>query len=194
MIFDGRVYSVLLVSASEKFNMSFEKLMPEATYSPVCHCHSAAAAKRELSNRNYDFIIINTPLPDGFGTELAVDICSKGNSICLLFASADIYADVNAKVISQGVMTLSKPASAQMCAQALSWMVSMRERLRKLEKKSASLEDKMQEIRIINRAKWVLIDSQNMSEQDAHRFIEKQAMDNCTTRVDIAKNIIKSYS
>lgn len=194
MVFDGRVYSILLVSASEKFNISIEKLLPEAAFSPVCHSRSAAAAKRELSGRSFDFVIINAPLPDNFGAELAVDICSKGNSVCLIFVPADICGDVNAKVSQQGVMTLPKPASAQMCAQALNWMISMRERLRRLEKKSASLEDRMQEIRIINRAKWVLIDSQKMSEQDAHRYIEKQAMDNCTTRLEIARNIIRTCS
>ena len=73
-------------------------------------------------------------------------------------------------------------------------MISARERLRKLEVKTLSVEEKMQEIRIINRAKCLLISELKMTEPDAHRFIEKRAMDSCTSKAEIAKNIINTYS
>ena len=72
-------------------------------------------------------------------------------------------------------------------------MESSRERLRQLEKKSLSIEEKMAEIRLVNRAKWLLIDREGMTEQDAHRFIEKQAMDRCVTRRAVADQIIARY-
>ena len=34
------------------------------------------------------------------------------------------------------------------------------------------------------------VNTEGMSEEDAHRFIEKLAMDNCTTKADIARRII----
>jgi len=76
---------------------------------------------------------------------------------------------------------------------ALDWMASARERLRKLEKKTLSIEEKMKEIRIVNRAKWLLITELKMSEPDAHRYIEKKAMDRCVTKREIAEEIIKMY-
>ena len=48
----------------------------------------------------------------------------------------------------------------------------------------------MAEIRLVNRAKWLLIERQGLSEQEAHRFIEKQAMDRCVSRRVIAQQII----
>ena len=51
----------------------------------------------------------------------------------------------------------------------------------------------MAEIRLVNRAKWLLIDREGMTEQDAHRFIEKQAMDCCVTRRAVADQIIARY-
>ena len=65
---------------------------------------------------------------------------------------------------------------------ALSWLVSARERLRKFEKKTLSIEEKMAEIRIVNKAKWILISELKMDEPNAHRYIEKQAMDQCITK------------
>ena len=63
-----------------------------------------------------------------------------------------------------------------------------------VEKKTLSLEDKMQEIRIINRAKWILISELKMTEADSHRYIEKQAMDRCVSKREIAEGIIRTYS
>ena len=77
---------------------------------------------------------------------------------------------------------------------ALNWMESARERLRQSEKKSLSIEEKMAEIRLINKAKWILISELSMSEPEAHRYIEKQAMDRCIAKRAIAEEIIKLYS
>ena len=52
----------------------------------------------------------------------------------------------------------------------------------------------MEEIRLVNRAKWLLIEQLRMTESEAHRYIEKQAMDRCVTKLSIAENIISMYS
>ena len=74
------------------------------------------------------------------------------------------------------------------------WMSSARKRLRKSEKKALSIEEKMEEIRIVNRAKWLLISELKMDEQGAHRYIEKQAMDRCISKRIVAEEIIKTYA
>ena len=73
-------------------------------------------------------------------------------------------------------------------------MSSARERLRKSFKKARSIEEKMEEIRIVNRAKWLLISELKMDEQGAHRYIEKQAMDRCISKRIVAEEIIKTYA
>lgn len=62
-----------------------------------------------------------------------------------------------------------------------------------MEQKTATLEEKMAEIRLVNRAKWVLIEQLKMTENEAHKFIERQAMDRCVTRRTIAENILATY-
>ncbi|MGN0165992.1 MAG: ANTAR domain-containing response regulator [Lachnospiraceae bacterium] len=189
-----RVYSVLLVSSGEKFNDSLLKLLPETKYTPIHIVDNISAAKRIVLERFYDFVIVNTPLPDEFGTRFAIDVCSEKGTVALLLVKNDMYGETTVRVVNYGVLTLPKPISVPMISQALDWMCSTRERLRKLEKKSLTIEEKMNEIRLVNRAKWILIESLKMTEEDAHHFIERQAMDNCTTKKEIAENIIKTYS
>lgn len=194
MSLEQPVYSVLVVSASDNFNQSLVSLLPDMRFSPVRFEGSVSAAKRAFLERHYDFVIISSPLPDDVGTRFAIDICSERNGICLIAVKAELYGSVYNRVYEQGVYVMPKPMSRQMFSEAMDFMVSTLCRLKKLEKKTVSIEEKMQEIRTVNRAKWLLIEHLKMTESDAHRYIEKQAMDTCVSRREIAENIIKTYS
>lgn len=193
MVFCDQTYSVLVVSSTKKFNDAITLMLPYSDYYPVCFVSNIAAARREMLARTYDFVIISAPLPDDFGTRLAIDICGKTESIVLLLVRSDSFEEVNAKVAPYGVFTLQVPTPAQTLQQGLKWMASARERLRRLEKKATTIEEKMEEIRLVNRAKWILIEQMKMTEAEAHHHIERQAMDRCVSKRDIALGIIKTY-
>ena len=188
-----RRYSVLAVSASLKFVETLRTLLPEGRYGPVTVLHDAAAARRALAENSYDLVLINTPLPDEFGTRLALDACESSSAGVLLLVKAEHCPDIEAQVSAHGVLTLAKPTSAQLFAQPLRLLGITRERLRGMEKKAVTLQEKMGEIRLVNRAKWLLIEELKMTEQEAHRYIEKQAMDRCVTRRAVAEQILSTY-
>lgn len=188
-----RVYSVLVVSASDRLNASLPSLFPEFRYRPVRVVSNLNAAKRAMLETSFDFIIINSPLPDGTGTRMAIDICANPCSVVLQLVGKDLFSEISEKATEHGVFLLVKPTSRPLLAQALDWMASTRERIRQWEKRTVSVEEKMEEIRVVNRAKWLLIDQLKMTEPAAHRYIEKQAMDRCVPRREIAENIIHTY-
>ena len=187
------VYSILVVSSSEKFNQSIKPVLAESRYSPVKFVFNSSEARRTVLEEKFDIIIINTPLKDEFGTSLALDLCESTSSGVMLLVKAEHYHDLTARVMPHGVFTVSKPTNSAMISQALVLLCSTRERLRKMEKKTATIEEKMEEIRIVNRAKCVLIEQLKMTEKEAHRFIEKQAMDRCETKRSVAEKIISTY-
>lgn len=188
-----RVYSVLIVSASATFNSALESMLPESKYDPVHVVSSVNAAKRISAERTYDYVIINSPLPDETGTRFAIDAGNKKGTVVLLLVRNELHGEIYYKVAEHGIFILAKPVSKQMMAIALDWMASAREKLRKYEKKTLSIEEKMEEIRIVNRAKWMLINELKMDEPNAHRYIEKQAMDRCVSKCEVAEEIIKTY-
>ena len=53
--------------------------------------------------------------------------------------------------------------------------------------------EKIQEIRLVNRAKWALIQCLGMTEEAAHRHIEKQAMDERISRREVAMRVLSVY-
>ena len=185
-----RVYSVLVVSAAEKFNAALLPLLPASAFEPVTVVSDISSAKRAVLQRTYDLVIINAPLPDDMGVRFAIDAGSQGEAIALLLVREAFYAELTARLTPYGVFTMLKPTSAARMATALHWMTSARERLRRNETKALTLQEKMEEIRLVNRAKWILIEQRGMDEPTAHRYIEKQAMDRCVTRRAIAQEIV----
>ena len=185
-----RVYSVLLVSAAEAFNSTMTSLLPPARYQPVKCAGSISEAKRRFAEHEFDFVIINSPLPDDAGDRFAIDCCKKSAASVLLLVRSDVYEIVVDKVTPYGVFVQQKPVTQGTMLQALTWMASARERLRQKGKLTLSLDDRMEEIKTVNRAKLLLISERALSEPEAHRFLEKLAMDRCITKKQAAELVI----
>ena len=193
MVFQERTYGVLIVSAASSFFTVMEPLLPSTDYWPVVHAKSVAEAQRRLLEGTYDIVIINAPLLDDFGLRLAISTCTDSSSGVLLLVKNDLYNEIYTKAMPYGVLTLSKPTNSQLIVQSLRVLCATRERLRQMEQKQMSVEKKIEEIRLVNRAKWLLIECLGMKESDAHRYIEKQAMDLRISKSEMAENIIRTY-
>lgn len=194
MRLETTVYSVLIVSSADSFSQSIASLLSPAEHSPVEYARNISAAKRLTVQRQFDFVIINAPLSDENGADFACELSAKSTSAVLLFARAQDFSAFYEKLTPFGVFTLHKPLSQQSALTALLWMAAARERLKQHEIKTVSLEQKMKDIRTINKAKWLLIEKEHMSEAEAHRAIEKQAMDRCVPKIAVANDIIQRWS
>lgn len=189
-----RTYGALIVSAAGSFNDAIPRLFPQARFHTINIETNISSAKRSLAERSFDFVVVNSPLPDDPGIRFAIDSASKPGTVAVVLSRAEIFQDVYLKTSIHGVFLLQKPVSEATMYNALRWMIAARERLRKLEKKTLTIEEKMEEIRTVNRAKWILIKELQMTEPEAHRYIEKQAMDRCVTKGVVAAEILKTYS
>ena len=193
-VFSGRGnIKVLLVSAAPKAAEFFADLTEEVHISEIVCVETAGQAKRKLVDNTFDILIINSPLSDDYGIQLALDVAESGGTGVLLIVRADMYEQVTCKVEEYGVLTLPRPISKQVAFQTIKLLVATANKLKKYSQKATSLEEKMEEIRLVNRAKWILIEQHKMSEAEAHRYIEKRAMDFCQKKKDIAISIIKTY-
>ena len=193
MVFQERTYRVLIVSASDSITNSIMPLLPMTDYWPVISVRSVSEARRKIVDCEFDIVLINAPLPDDFGMRLAIDICSNSGAGVLLLVKNDLFEEVYAKVVSYGVITLAKPTNMQMVSQNLRILCATRERMRQMEAKQATVEEKIEEIRLVNRAKWLLIESLHMTEPEAHRDSEKQSIDLRISTREVAENVIRTY-
>ena len=190
MVFQSDTYSVLLVSASEKLNMAMAELLPPTDFFPVTVAGSLSQARRLTLETVFDLVLVNSPLPDGNGAEFCLDVCAKSASGVLLMVRHELYEELYYKLLPGGVVTLSKPMNREIIVQTLRSLCAMRERLRTSRNHQSTVEEKMEELRLVNRAKWLLIEKQGVTEDEAHRTIQRLAMEQRLSKREIAEQII----
>ncbi|MEA4871068.1 putative transcriptional regulatory protein pdtaR [bioreactor metagenome] len=189
---EAKQNSVLIVSGSERSRETIAEVFSSSRYSPVTTRGSAAEARRLILDAPYSLVFINTPLPDEPGIQLALDLSNSRNCCVALIVPGDSYDQTNEQVEDAGILTLGRPCTAQQLRQAAAMMGATRTKLADMEKRTATLEEKMDEVRLVNRAKWMLIERRGMDEATAHRYIEKLAMDARQTRRLVAQTLIRS--
>jgi len=189
----GRQYSILIVSASEQLTAFVKKVISDGRFSGIEVRKSVAQAAQELLNRHYDVVLVNAPLPDDFGVEFVLDLCDRYTSGVLILTPGDVCDDVTDRVIDYGVVVLAKPVTNRALARNIRHLCAIQDKIRNTEKKVLTLEEKINELRIVNQAKCLLIEKEHISEEEAHRRIGKQAMDRCISRKIVAEEIIEKY-
>ena len=193
MLLEREELSILVVSASDKIFDILTELLKDRFYSDIRRASSVSEAERIMLMQSFDIVVINAPLKDESGIDFAVNISSENSFGVLIIINSEYYEQVLDKVMEYGVLTVSKPLSRQALYEAVNLLVAASYRLKKVERKNEKLTAKMAELRIVNRAKWILIENMGLSEEEAHRVIEKQAMDERRSKREVSETIIRTY-
>lgn len=185
--------SALLVSSSDKGRKMLLELMNGSQPMKLATASSGSEARRLAAEMEYQLIIVNAPLSDEYGDGLSATLSMDTSAGILLIVRAENADEVAEKVEDMGVMVLGKPVGRAMFYQALKMVTAARRRVLGLKSENLQLQKKIDEIRMVDRAKCALIQYLSMTEQQAHRYIEKQAMDTRSTRKEIALRILAMY-
>ena len=181
----------LIVSAGNNANEYLARHMADLGYTRPAMAASGGEARRQMDAKDFEVIVINTPLPDEFGHELGTDAVTKTDAGVILLtktATADQIAD---KLQEFGVLVLGKPFTGALFRQAVQLAASNYKRLAVLRAENAKLLDKIAQLRLVDRAKCYLIEKKHYTETEAHRLIEKMAMDTRRPRGEIAQEILE---
>ncbi len=185
--------SVLIISSSKKGVNFFKDVLSQNFNGEITAVATGGEARRLIVDRDFDLCIINAPLSDETGEILACDIVSDKVSQAILVVKSEIADEVSIKVEEHGVITLGKPMNRLIFWNSFKVANAIHNKVSKLKRENTSLIKKIEDIKMIDRAKCLLIEYLKMSECEAHRHIEKQAMDMRMTKRQISESIIKRY-
>lgn len=182
----------LLVSGSEAQTQRISALLTRARIVPFDHTDSARQALEQFDAGGIDGVLIAEPVAGSSGQELALQL-KKRHCMAVLLLAAPEHADAAALLEQSGVLVLPIDAPESLIVQTIRLLAAVRIQLEQMQHKTEKLEAKVADIRIINRAKLLLVQHLQMTETEAHKYIEKQAMDTSMRRRTIAENIIRTY-
>lgn len=143
-----------------------------------------ADIQAQLAERPVDAVILSA---EDF--DLAADIAERSYTGVLLLADAECLKSMEAACIAAGVL-MAQPDDLET---ALPQLLALCTRLRSLRERTNTLRRKLDDTRLVSRAKLLLMSRFKMSESEAHRYIEKTAMDTGAKRREVAESIIRTY-
>lgn len=182
-------HSVLVVTKDSKIS-SFISSMLIAPLFETSIVSDFNEARRKAVERTFNIILVD--FGDGEGVDFATDLSDSASTIMLMVPS-EHYEQVSYKVESYGILTMTTPFDQFYFYNMIKVAIAVGYKVQILSSQTTKLKEKMEEIRIVNRAKMLLMSNLNMSEPEAHRYIEKEAMDRCTKRISLAQEIIRTY-
>lgn len=183
----------LIVSAGASSNEYISARLTELGYTRPLIVPSGAEARRRMLESDFELIVVNSPLPDEFGHELCATAVEKTDAGVVLLVKAAAAEQLLTPMSEQGVLLVSKPFSNTLFLQAIHMASASNHRLQFLRQENNRMQEKLAQVRLVSRAKCCLIQHEQMTEMEAHRYIEKNAMDTRRDRTEVAQDILDSY-
>ena len=187
-----RIFRILLVSSSKNFSLGISNALMYESYE-IEMIDSIAKAKRKVLDKDFDIIIINSPVIDDFGLDFAIEEAITNVSGILMFVKPEIESEIYYKTYQYGILTLTKPSTKSILLQSLRLLCSTIAKREQIYSKPKNINERLEEIKIINTAKLLLIEHLKLTEDESHKYLEKRAMDFRQSKIKIAKNIIDEY-
>ena len=187
------LHSILIVSCSGQFDAAVKKSLQAKEFMSMDFCSNAAAARQRFFERYYDIVLVNFPLPDETGLDFACDLVENGNVSVMIAAPIEVFDEVLEGVSDYGILVISKPVQNRQIEKAVRLLGAIQDRIHSLEQEIMAAHEKMEEMRIVSKAKFALVENRHMTEEEAHRFIGKEAMNNGVTRKRIAQKILEDF-
>lgn len=150
-------------------------------YDVAIVCTTGSQALSEMSILDGGILISAYRLSDMFYTDILE--CLPSNFDMLLLLPKRAVEGYKA----EGIVTLTMPLSVFELVNTLHMMMSRRQKIKKQKRKTKQRSEKDQ--KIIDSAKALLMERNHMTEEEAHRYIQKCSMDTGTNMAETAEMI-----
>ncbi len=184
--------NILIAGKTEEICDSIAQLLLELDCDNISTFTSGAIV-RGVDISKFDSVIISTPLSDEFGLDLVADISKDAKNGIVVLAKREIADEVQKKIRFTGAFVLPRPFNKALLVQTIKLAEIAHIGMAKLEEENRQLTQQLSDMKIVNRAKSMLMQYLKLTEEQAHRHIQKQAMDLRKTQRAVAEDILKTY-
>ena len=186
---EAESHSVLVVSRDSKIISQISAFLVPPLFE-LTTTSDFNEARRLATERSFNIIIADSG--DGYDTDFAINLADSYSTILLLVPN-EHFDEISYRVEAYGILTITKPFEPFYLYNMMKIAIAVQYKVQVISSQTTKLKVKMEEIKQVNRAKMLLMQNMNMSEQEAHRYIEKEAMDRCIKKTAVAEQVISTY-
>lgn len=184
---------VIIGSSNEKVSGQLGQLLIENGINVIGETKDGYELLRRVHMVYPDLVIVDFNMKGLSGHEISeVLVSEKICPVVALIGTSELQYFVN---LSQEptFAPLVKPCNKQMLLNTVSLLVKTSKSIYKLENEVTDLKSHHDKKEIVNKAKKLLMENMQLTEEEAHRRIQKQSMDKGLSMIKIAEAIIIMY-
>lgn len=185
---------VLVVDDEQAARVSLAELLTALGHSVVDAVATAEEAEARSSELKPDAILMDVHLSGTSGIQVAQSISRALPGVAIVLISGDESLQLtDAEADASGAVAfLPKPVAPRVLDSAIRLAVARTVALRQARQESADLKQMLEDRKIIERAKGILMRRTGCSEPEAYRILQRSSQDRSKRMVDIARTVLES--
>ncbi|MDR2425942.1 MAG: ANTAR domain-containing protein [Endomicrobium sp.] len=184
----------IIFAGSESVVNSVKKQLEIASFTIMGSSISGNEALRKVTTLFPDIVITDYNLTDMTGLDFAQMV--EHSRICPVIVLADFrqseYVE-ELKKKSFEIFCITKPIDSLVLNHTISLILRLTRRMHEYEHQVDELKHKLEDRKLIEKAKGILMKKFDMDEDDAYKEMQKKAMNSSKQIVQIAKTIIDMF-
>ena len=185
-------HKVLVAEDDSLIRMDLIEMLREEGYDVVGEAPNGQAAVELTESLGPDLVIMDIKMPVRDGIDAATEIAQKRLAPVVML-TAFSQRDFIEKARDAGAMAyLVKPFTKADLVPAIEVAVSRYQELKMLEREVATVNDRLETRKVVERAKGLLMEKQGLSEPEAFKWIQRAAMDRRTTMKAVAQVVVET--
>jgi len=181
------VGNVLIVSAGERSTALIRSVLEQTDLRDIRYASCAEAARAQWGRPQLEVIVLAPPLPGSSLDVLAAEAVRATQAGVIVIV--DEWED-GRTAEGIGALLMKKPVSQSAFVQAIRHARAVYRRAELLLSENKRLHVRLDEVRLISRAKLLMMKRFSMTEEQAHHYLERQAMKERISLGEAAKNIV----
>jgi two-component system, response regulator PdtaR len=187
----ARPTRVLIAEDEALIRLDLKEMLQEEGFEVVAEVADGASAVRLTRELTPDLVILDVKMPVMDGIQAAEEI-AKDRLSAILILTAFSQRDLVEKARRAGAMAyLVKPFQKHDLLPAVEIAAGRFRELSGLEREVDDLQGRLEARKVVERAKGLLQEKQGLSEADAFRFVQRQAMERRQTMRQVAERVIE---
>jgi two-component system, response regulator PdtaR len=183
---------VLLAEDEALIRMDLAEMLRDEGYDIVGEAGDGQEAVELAEQHKPDLVIMDVKMPRRDGIDAASEIASK-RIAPIVVLTAFSQRDLVERARDAGAMAyLVKPFTVSDLIPAIELAVSRFSEITELEREVATLSERLETRKTVERAKGLLQAKQGMTEPEAFKWIQRAAMDRRTTMKRVAEVVLET--
>jgi len=183
---------VVIADADAEHRQKLKEMLTHAGYMVAGGVDAGRSALKVIFQKEPDVVIMDARLPASEGLEIARTIEEHRAAPVILLTEAHEQDIVEATETTWIFGYLIKPVEDKQLFMAIEIAIASFKKIVKLEEENKRLRQALEERKLVERAKGLLMEVKGMSERDAYKYMQRKSMDNCVSIARVARQIITS--